>query len=45
MKARKKLGMTDFDMLEMPYCRKPKWMRRHTHARLVGGECQASCRS
>lgn len=23
-------------MLEMPYCLKPKWMRRHTHTRLVG---------
>ncbi|MEI7711841.1 MAG: hypothetical protein WCI94_10440 [Rhodospirillales bacterium] len=36
LKARKKLGVTDSNMLEMPYCPKPKWMRRRTHSRLVG---------
>jgi hypothetical protein len=41
LKARKKLGVNDTNMLEMPWCPKPKWMRRHTHARLVGviAEC------
>jgi len=36
LKARKKLGMEDYHMLHMPYCPRPKWMRRHIHARLVG---------
>lgn len=36
MKARKKLGVTDCNMLDTPWCPKPKWMRRRTHARLVG---------
>jgi hypothetical protein len=35
LKARKKLGITDTNMLDMPWCPKPKWMRRRTHARLV----------
>jgi hypothetical protein len=36
MKARKKLGVTDCNMLDMPYCPKPKWMRQTTYRRLVG---------
>jgi hypothetical protein len=36
LKARQKLGITDTNMLDMPWCPKPKWMRRRTHARLVG---------
>ena len=41
LKAMKRLGVNDTNMLEMPWCPKPKWMRRHTHARLVGviAEC------
>ena len=35
-KARKRLGIADQNMLEMPYSPKPKWMRLHTHRRLVG---------
>jgi hypothetical protein len=43
LKARKKLGVEDQNMLEMPYCPKPKWMRRKTHQQLVGviRECHA----
>lgn len=36
IKARKKLGVTDSNMLDMPYCPKPKWMRQTTYRRLVG---------
>jgi hypothetical protein len=36
LKARKKLGVKDTNMLEMPWCPRPKWMRRRTHVRLVG---------
>ena len=36
LKARKKLGLTDTNMLEMPYCPKPKWMRWRTYGRWVG---------
>ncbi len=36
LKARKKLGVLDQDMLEMPYCPKPRWMRWRTHRKLVG---------
>jgi hypothetical protein len=41
LKARKKLGVFDNNMLDTPYCPKPKWMRRKTHRRLVGviSEC------
>lgn len=35
MMARKKLGVTDCNMLDMPYCPRPKWMRQRTHRRLV----------
>ncbi len=34
LKARKRLGVEDQSMLEMPYCPRPKWMRRRTHWRL-----------
>ena len=34
-KARDKLGIQDYDMLEVPDCRKPKWMRWRTHKRQV----------
>lgn len=33
--AREKLGVADQNMLEMPWCPKPKWMRWATHRRLV----------
>jgi hypothetical protein len=36
LKARQKLGVTDRNMLDMPYCPKPQRMRWRTHARLVG---------
>jgi hypothetical protein len=36
LKARKTLGVDDQNMLDMPYCPRPKWMRRRTHRRLVG---------
>jgi hypothetical protein len=36
LKARKKLNVKDQNMLDMPYCPKPKWMRQRTHRRLVG---------
>jgi hypothetical protein len=35
LKARKKLGVTDCNMLDMPWRLKPKWMRRGTRALLV----------
>jgi hypothetical protein len=35
LKARKKLKITDTNMLDVPWCPKPKWMRQRTHARLV----------
>lgn len=36
LKARERLGVTDQSMLDMPYCPRPKWVRRRTHRRLVG---------
>ena len=36
LKARKKLGVADQNMLDMPYCPRPKWMRDRTYRRLVG---------
>jgi hypothetical protein len=36
LKARTKLGVADQNMLDMPYCPRPKWMRHWTHRRLVG---------
>jgi hypothetical protein len=36
LKARKKLGVTDSNMLDMSCCPKPKWMRQRTYRRLVG---------
>ena len=35
LKARKKLGVADQNMLDMP-CPRPKWMRDRTYRRLVG---------
>ena len=35
LNARKRVGAEDQNMLEMPYCPRPKWMRRRTHGRLV----------
>jgi len=37
LKARERLCVTDQNMLDMPYCPRPKWMRRRTHRdRLMG---------
>jgi hypothetical protein len=36
LKARKKLGVTDSNMLDMPWCPKPKWMRWRTYSLLMG---------
>jgi hypothetical protein len=33
LKARKRPGVEDQNMLDMPYCLRPKWMRRRTHRR------------
>jgi hypothetical protein len=43
LKAREKLGMADQNMLDMPSCPRPKWMRRRTYLRLVGAirKCHA----
>ena len=35
LRALKRLGIEDQNLLETPYCPKPKWMRWQTHARLV----------
>jgi hypothetical protein len=32
---RRKLGVTDMNTLHMPFAPKPKWMRSHTHQRLL----------
>ena len=44
LKARTKLGVADQNMLDMPYCPRPKWMRQRTHRRLVEviRECRAT---
>jgi hypothetical protein len=36
LKASKRLGVEDRNMLEMPHCPRTKWMRQRTHRRLVG---------
>jgi hypothetical protein len=36
LRARKKLGVTDDNMLDMPHRPKPKWMGQRTDRRLVG---------
>ena len=36
LKGRENLGVTDGNMLDMPYCPKPKKMLWRTRARLVG---------
>ena len=36
LEARKKLNVWDQNLLDMPFCPKPKWMRWKTHRRLVG---------
>ena len=42
LKARTTLGVADQNMLDMPYCPRPKWMRHRTHQGLVAviRECQ-----
>jgi hypothetical protein len=38
LKSRTKLGVADQNMLDMPYCPRPKWMRHRTHRRADGGD-------